>query len=79
MDVNSADSHNRTPLWWAASAGSVAVAQELLSRPNIDLKKASDEGSPLAMANWNSHEAIVQMILKARPRLKSEISSLILN
>ena len=65
VDVNVADSHNRTPLWWAASSGSVAVTKELLSRPNVDLKKASDEGSPLSMANWNSHEAIVHMILKA--------------
>ena len=64
VPLNSKDSDGRTPLWYAAKNGHVAVVQLLLAKDSIDLDSKDTRGlTPLSWAAWNGHEAMVKLLL----------------
>jgi ankyrin repeat protein len=66
VDVNSKDSHGRTPLWWALERGHGAVVKLLLETGKVDVEsKDSHRQTPLSWAASHGHEVIVKLLLEA--------------
>jgi hypothetical protein len=68
VDVNTRSEHGETPLWSAASEGHANVVEVLLKDKKVDIK-TGQKHSPLAEANWNQKESVVQLLLHAHGRL----------
>ena len=74
IDVNRADDHNRTPLWWAAFEGRTEAVRMLLAERDINVNKTciSSFGdgqpfrntTPLYMAARHNHTDIVRMLVE---------------
>jgi ankyrin repeat protein len=74
VDVNLGDSHNRTPLWWAAERGHDAVVRLLLGTGQRDMGQVDQTSYDYREALWwadrNSHSAVVKLMFEtARPTL----------
>ncbi len=64
VDVNSKDSHSRTPLSYAAERGHEAIVKLLLEhKADVDLKDSYGQ-TPLSCAAERGHEAIAKLLLE---------------
>lgn len=63
IDVNAADEHGQTPLWWAVSEGHEAVVRQLLAAPGIDVNAADKNGrTPLIVAQVHGYKGILKLL-----------------
>jgi ankyrin repeat protein len=62
-DVKSEDVDSRTPLWWAAANGHVAVIEKLLEHNGADLIYDDLNGeTALSRAMLNGHSDVVSLL-----------------
>ena len=65
-DINQLDSHQCTPLAWAASYGSENAAKVLLNQPHINVNARDDEDeTALLKAAARGYDRVVQLILSS--------------
>ncbi|KAL6867144.1 ankyrin repeat-containing domain protein [Trichoderma novae-zelandiae] len=66
---NSKDSDSHTPIFWAAFGGNARVAKLLLAITNVEMTDEVRYGdcSPLLIAAWMGHEAVVELLLDKYP------------
>ena len=64
--VNYANQIEATPLTYAASRGHIAIVEEILKHPEVDINRAAmDEGfTALIVASGNGNSEIVKLLLK---------------
>jgi Ankyrin repeats (3 copies) len=63
-NLNVKDTHQQTPLWWAAESGHEAVVKLLLAQDGVDPDSKDNYGqTPLSSAAENGHEAVVKLLL----------------
>ncbi|KAH7014764.1 hypothetical protein EDB80DRAFT_566297 [Ilyonectria destructans] len=62
------DSHNRTPLSWAAERGHADVVKLLLDNGNIDVNSTDKHFglTPLSYAAGEGHQAVIEMLLAGK-------------
>ncbi|KFY29287.1 hypothetical protein V493_02440 [Pseudogymnoascus sp. VKM F-4281 (FW-2241)] len=66
IEVNKADDHGRTPLYWAAREGYEEVVGKLLAAPGVEVNKADDDGyTPLWWAAYKWHKEVIGQLLAA--------------
>ncbi|KFY32072.1 hypothetical protein V493_00539 [Pseudogymnoascus sp. VKM F-4281 (FW-2241)] len=58
------DSHNRTPLSWAAEGGQGAIVKLLIERDVVADSKDNESRTPLWWAARNGHEALVKLLVE---------------
>jgi ankyrin repeat protein len=69
-DLDSKDTHGRTPLTWAVGNGHEAVVKLLLEK-GAELETKDNNGrTPLSWAVVNGQEAVVELLLEKRAELE---------
>ncbi|KAH0538071.1 hypothetical protein FGG08_005333 [Glutinoglossum americanum] len=64
VEVDSKDSHGRTPLWWASRNGHKPVVKLLLDTEKVDVdSKDNNSRTPLLRAAVNGQEAVMKLLL----------------
>ncbi|KAJ5343588.1 uncharacterized protein N7506_003412 [Penicillium brevicompactum] len=65
IEVDSKDSMDRTPLYWAASQGYDAIIKLLLETNKLDPDSKDSRGqTPLHGASWNGYESTAKLLLE---------------
>ena len=65
-DIEAADMHGGTPLWWASSIGNLDIVRELLARgANVNAVSNSSGDTPLMWSSYWGHVEVVRALLAA--------------